>query len=51
MLTTEFSHAPPDELVEAERYISMYKELVKDWESSANEAERKLNQLQKEGLF
>ena len=48
---TEFFHAPPNELVEVEGNISRWKELVKHYESRANKAERKLNQLQKEGLF
>ena len=51
MLTTDFPHAPASELEGAERKVSEYKEQVKHWESSENEHERKLNQLQKEGLF
>ena len=51
MLTTDFPHAPPSELEGAEEIISVLKEKVKDYESQENEHERKLNQLQKEGLF
>ena len=52
MLTTDFPHAPANELVGAEGDISRWKEEVKDWESQENKHERKLNQLQKEeGLF
>ena len=51
MLTTDFPHAPASELVEAEGWISRWKESIKYGESRENEHERKLNQLQKEGLF
>ena len=51
MLTTDFPHAPASELEAAEENISRQKEYVKRWESKENEHERKLNQLQKEGLF
>ena len=39
------------ELEEAERKVSKWKDNVKKYETAANEEERKLNQLQKEGLF
>ena len=51
MLTTDFPHAPASVLEAAEENISGFKEKVKDYESQENEHERKLNQLQKEGLF
>ena len=51
MLTTDFPHAPARELEVAEGNISHWKEEVKGYESQENEHERKLNQLQKEGLF
>ena len=47
----EQQNAPAGELEEAERYISEQKGRVKGYETRANEQERKLNQLLKEGLF
>ena len=44
-------NAPARELEEAKRGTSEYKEKVKTYETEANEQERQLNQLQKEGLF
>ena len=44
-------NAPARELEEAERKISGWKQTVKTNETEANEQERKLNQLLKEGLF
>ena len=51
MLTTDFPHAPASMLKGAEGDISECKEEIKGYESQENEHERKLNQLQKEGLF
>ena len=47
----EQQNAPARELEKTERDISGYKEEVKRYETEANERERKLNQLLKEGLF
>ena len=47
----EQQNAPPRELEKTKREISEWKDLVKKRENEANEQERKLNQLQKEGLF
>ena len=47
----EHVNAPARELEETEGNIGAQKEIVDHWETEANEQERKLNQLQKEGLF
>ena len=47
----EHVNAPARDLEEAERKISVQKEYVKMCETEVNEQERKLDQLQKEGLF
>ena len=47
----EHVNAPARELERTEGNISEYKEAVKGYETEANEQERKLNQLLKEGLF
>ena len=44
-------NAPAGELEKTERNISEQKGRVKRYETEANERERKLNQLLKEGLF
>ena len=51
-MLTQYRDAPSNQVEDAKRRISRYKEEVKGHKIAANEQERKLNQLQKEeGLF
>ena len=50
-LLAEYKDAPGSEVEEAQQEISGWKECVKKYESEANEQQRKLSQLVKEGSF
>ena len=47
----EHCNAPAKELENTEREVSRQQEVIKEYETKANDRERKLNQLQKEGSF
>ena len=51
-MLTQYHDAPSNQVENAKRRISTYKEEVNKYETAAKEQERKLNQLQKDkGLF
>ena len=50
-LLAEYKDAPGSQVEEAQREISEWKKRVKKYDSEANEHQRKLSQLLKEGSF